>query len=82
MEYKSFNYLLDLAPLTAQENIQVNRLYKDIENYMVEALTSFITRGVTDQSWESFINGLDGLGVYEYVALYQDAYNRYLKIIK
>ena len=79
MEYKSFNYLIDLAPLTAQENIQVNRLYKDIENYMVEALTSFITRGVTDQSWESFIDGLDGLGVYEYVALYQDAYDRYLQ---
>jgi putative aldouronate transport system substrate-binding protein len=79
MEYKSFNYLLDLAPFTAQENIQVNRLYKDIENYMVEALTSFITRGVTDQSWESFIDGLDGLGVYEYVALYQDAYDRYLQ---
>ena len=79
MEYKSYQYLTDLSPLTSEEHLRVNKLYNDINKYMTEALTNFITRGVTDESWQSFSEGLDALGVGEYVALYQRAYDEYLE---
>lgn len=79
MEYKSYQYLIDLALLNSDEHLKVNKLYNEIEKYMTEALTNFVTRGVTDESWVIFNEELDNLGVDEYIALYQNSYDKYPK---
>lgn len=78
MEYKSFQYLTELSPLNSEAHLRISRLYNEIDKYMTEALTNFITRGITDESWQNFIDELDNLGVNEYVSLYQSAYDKYM----
>lgn len=51
---KYSNDYLDLAPLTA-EQLQANTLVEtDIENAVKENMATFITEGVTDDSWNFF----------------------------
>ncbi len=78
MEYKSFQYLTDIAVMPADQNTRATRIYNEIDKHVTEALTGFITQGVTDASWQQFIDAFDGLGAAEYVRLYQEAYDGYL----
>jgi putative aldouronate transport system substrate-binding protein len=79
MEYKSFQYLTKLAPLTADQSTRLNKLYVDIDKCIQEALTDFITRGVSDISWQTFTDRLKRMGADEYTSIYQAAYDEYLK---
>lgn len=64
---------LDMAPLTS-EQLQSSALTEtDINNAVVENIASFVTNGVTDDSWNSFVSMFDGMGVADYVQMYQDA---------
>ncbi|MGI5899543.1 MAG: sugar ABC transporter substrate-binding protein [Christensenellales bacterium] len=76
MEPFSFQNLTMLAPLSAEDATDINTLYSDIERYMTESITKFITTGVDDSSWQSFIGGLDSIGVEEYIRAYQGAYDK------
>lgn len=70
---KYSNDYLDMAPLTS-EQLQSSVLKEtDINNAVVENIASFIVNGVTDESWNSFVSMFDGMGVAEYVQMYQDA---------
>lgn len=70
---KYSNDYLDLAPLTA-EQLQANALVEtDIENAVKENMATFITEGVTDDSWNAFVSMFDGMNVADYVAVYQSA---------
>ena len=40
---------------------------------LVENMATFVTEGVTDESWEKFVNMFDGMGVSDYIQMYQDA---------
>lgn len=72
---KYSNDYLDMAPLTS-EQIQSSTLKEtDINNAVVENIASFIVNGVTDDSWNSYVSIFDGMGVDEYVQMYQDAIN-------
>ena len=46
---------------------------QDINNAVVENIAAFVTTGVTDDSWNSFVSMFDGMGVADYVQMYQDA---------
>lgn len=64
---------LDLAPLTS-EQLQSNTLKEtDITNAVKEYMATFITEGVTDDSWNSFVKMFDGMNVADYVSVYQNA---------
>jgi putative aldouronate transport system substrate-binding protein len=64
---------LDLAPLTS-EQIQSSVLKEtDIDNAVVENMATFITQGVTDESWNAFVKLFDDMGTDEYVNMYQEA---------
>jgi len=64
---------LDMAPLTS-EQLQSSALTEtDINNAVVENMANFVTNGVTDESWNSFVSMFDGMGVADYVQMYQDA---------
>ncbi|MBD5457591.1 MAG: extracellular solute-binding protein [Lachnospiraceae bacterium] len=70
---KYSNDYLDMAPLTS-EQLQSSALTEtDINNAVVENIANFVTNGVTDDSWNSFVSMFDGMGVADYVQMYQDA---------
>ena len=70
---KYSNDYLRLAPLTS-EQLQSNALLEtDINNAVVENMATFVTEGVTDENWEKFVNMFDGMGVSDYIQMYQDA---------
>lgn len=73
MLQKYSNDYLGLAPLTS-EQLQQNTLKEtDIKNAVQENMATFITEGVTDESWNNFVSLFDGMDVAGYVSVYQDA---------
>ena len=46
-----------------------------INAYLVEA----ITRGVTDENYQAFLEELKSIGSEEYVTIYQTVYDRYVE---
>lgn len=78
MEYRSYQYLTEIIKMTAEENGRANRLYLSIKEHMTESIAGFITMGVTDSSWQAFLDKLDLFGADSYITLYQQAYDRYL----
>ncbi len=70
---KYSNDYLDLAPLTSDQ-IQSSALKEtDIDNAVIENVATFITTGVTDESWNQFVKLFDDMKIDEYVKMYQDA---------
>lgn len=70
---KYSNDYLKLAPLTSDQ-LQSNALLEtDINNAVEENMATFVTEGVTDESWEKFVSMFDGMGVADYIQMYQDA---------
>lgn len=70
---KYSNDYLDMAPLTS-EQLQANTLVEtDINNAVKENMATFITEGVTDDSWNAFVSMFDGMKVADYVNVYQSA---------
>lgn len=70
---KYSNDYLDMAPLTS-EQIQANTLVEtDINNAVKEYMATFITEGVTDDSWNAFVSMFDGMKVADYMSIYQSA---------
>jgi len=78
LEKYSYVYLQRLVKMPNEESIEVARLYNEIEKFMKESITNFITNGVTDSSWQQFLSTAKAVGVEKYIELYQKAYDRYL----
>lgn len=73
---KYSNDYLDMAPLTS-EQLQSSALTEtDIKNAVAENIANFVVNGVTDDSWNTFVSMFDGMGVKEYVQMYQEAIDR------
>lgn len=73
---KYSNQYLELAPRTSEEISHCALLLTDIESTVKENLANFITKGVTDQSWDGFIEMFKGLNVDEYMEIYQRALDK------
>lgn len=70
---KYSNDYLDMAPLTSEQLQSITLTETDINNAVVENIANFVANGVTDDSWNSFVALFDGMGVTDYVKIYQDA---------
>lgn len=70
---KYSNDYLDMAPLTSEQLQSITLTETDINNAVTENIANFVANGVTDDSWNSFVSLFDGMGVTEYVQMYQDA---------
>lgn len=70
---KYSNDYLDMAPLTSEQLQESTLKETDINNAVVENIAAFVTGGVTDDNWNSFVSMFDGMGVADYVQMYQDA---------
>ncbi len=77
IEKNSWNILSRLITLTVDESTEKDLLYAEIHKFANESLSNFIVKGVTDDSWNNYLNTLNSLRIQEYIDLYQTAYDRY-----
>lgn len=68
--------LLGIAPHTADEKSRLQLLSTDINNSIKEHLAAFAKNGVTDQSWDEFVEAFKGMNVDEYISIEQKALNK------
>ena len=73
-----FGFIYLLPKTRSDEAIEVSRLYNEIEKFMKESITNFITNGVTDNNWQTFLDTAKAVGVDRYIQIYQKAYDNYL----
>ena len=78
LEKYSNDYLRKLVSMDTDTAVEVNRLFTDIEKFMKESIANFITTGVTDASWQAFLDNAKNIGVDQYIQYYQTAYDAYL----
>ncbi|MDO4293528.1 MAG: extracellular solute-binding protein [Eubacteriales bacterium] len=64
---------LDMAPLTSDQHAECALKETDIDNAVKENMATFISNGVTDDSWNSFVQMFEGMDVNGYLQMYQDA---------
>ena len=60
-----------MAPLTSEQLQSISLTETDINNAITENIANFVANGVTDESWNSFVSLFDGMGVTDYVQMYQ-----------
>lgn len=70
---KYSNSYLDMAPLTSEQHSQITLMQTDIKNAVVENMAAFISEGITNESWETFMDLFESMNVSEYVQMYQEA---------
>ena len=78
VEINSQDLLHKLVTKTVDESTQIDLLFAEIDKFSTEAITNFIVKGVTDESWAAYEKTLKDLRIDEYIAIYQTAYDRYL----
>lgn len=78
LEPKSFYYLTKLSKMSNEDALEAGQLYIEIQKFMKESIANFITKGVTDESWNKFLETAKNIKVERYVELYQGAYDNYL----
>ena len=77
IEKNSWNILSRLVTLNVEEATEKDLLFAEIHKYANESLSNFIVKGVTDESWNTYMETLNNLRLDDYIALYQTAYGRY-----
>jgi putative aldouronate transport system substrate-binding protein len=78
LEQNSFTILQRLIKPSAEDAIEITRLFNDVDKLMKESIADFIRSGVTDAKWQTFQNSAKSVGVDRYVELLQKAYDAYL----
>ncbi len=78
LEKNSHDYLRKLVRMDTDTAVEVSRLFTEIEKFMKESITNFITQGVTDANWQAFLDNSKNIGVDKYIEYYQTAYDAYL----
>ena len=73
---KYSNDYLTTAPLTAEEHATNSLIETDIKNAVEENMATFISEGVTDDSWNTFVKMFENMKVTEYVDMYQGAIDK------
>lgn len=65
---------------TQQENERMIALSNDINKYVAEMRTQFITGKAPMSKWDEYVATIKKMGLDEYMAIYQAAYDRYSKV--
>ena len=82
IEKNSWNILSRLVTMNVEESTQKDLLYAEIHKFANESISSFIVKGVTDESWNNYLNTLKNLRMDDYINLYQTVYDRYVEANK
>lgn len=66
--------------LTAQEKQEIQTVSVEVENYYDQSKVQFITGAMDlDADWETYVNGLENMGMSQLLEVYQTAYDRIYK---
>ena len=63
--------------LTEEEQAVVDMYATDLKNYRQENSAKFVVGDKSFDEWNAFVDGMKALGVEEYIATYQQAYDRW-----
>lgn len=63
---------LDMAPLTSEQRANMTLIETDIKNAVEEYMATFISSGITDDSWADFVKLFDNMNIKDYLQTYQD----------
>lgn len=64
---------LAMAPLTAQQHTDCALIETDIKNAVKENMATFVSEGITDESWNTFVKMFENMNITDYLKIYQDA---------
>jgi putative aldouronate transport system substrate-binding protein len=64
---------------TTEEQEQLNALTADIKTYVDESKVRFITGKMSFDDWDEYVKTIEKMGLDDYVAIYQAAYDRWSK---
>ena len=78
LEHKSYQYVSKLSKMDNEDAIEAANIYTELKKFMEESVTDFIKNGVTDESYNTFVETAKAIGVERYIELYQNAYDAYL----
>ncbi len=78
LEPTSFQYLRDLSKMNADDSNEKALIYTELKKCMAESITDFVMNGITDESYQQFVDKCKSIGSERYVELYQNAYDAYL----
>jgi len=67
-----------LLYLTVEENDQVAATATDLSTYIEQMEAKFITGVEPLSNWDKFVSTVESMGIEDYVAVYQTAYDRWL----
>ena len=67
--------LLGMCGLTADQLADFALLETDINSAVNEAAADFVAHGVTDESWNAFVARFSDMGIEDYIATYQEAFD-------
>lgn len=68
------------AGFTVDENAKIAEYEQDMLTYAQETCLKFMTGEleITDQNWNDYVATMEEMGIYEVIAVYQNAYDQYL----
>lgn len=70
---KYSNAYLGMVPLTSEQRQDATLKATDIDNAVWENVAAFVSKGITDESWNAFVKLFEDMNVDEYVQMYQEA---------
>lgn len=68
--------------LTSEESITATRISEQTSNIVNQYIVQWTMEGKVDQTWDGYISALKAAGVDQLLAIYQGAYERFLKNLK
>lgn len=74
--YTEQNYFPKML-LTTEEVEQISLVQTEINNYVVEKMAGWMLNGGIEKEYDEFVEELENMGVRDYIAIYQGAYDRY-----
>lgn len=69
-----------LLYLTTEESDKVRNIETDLQTYVDQMEAKFITGVEPIENWDKYIKTVESMGLEEYVAIYQGAYDRWASI--
>ena len=55
--------------------LQFCNMQTDINEYVLQSLATFITEGVTDESWDAYVQQIQAMGLDRLMEIYTEGYN-------
>ena len=71
--------MISRGRLSQEDRDTSSRLKTDIDKFVDENTIRFISEGVTDSTWDNYLETLQSIGLEEYVSLSQKSYDAFNK---